>query len=231
MGKPRAVIYHFTNVSKIRPIVYKKEVQRIRRFAEQKGYMDPDEYIDKSLKKRERQQFDAMMANIDNYEAIIMKDFYHLSKATGACLSNLVYLNSIGVSVYTIEDGSFTFTEPPLSQRLRVAVYYCGLEIVGHSYGLQFEIMDLFVRSKTNWTVIDHYADLSGNKVDGSQTALRELIRNTDKYDLVMVQSFGDIHWRTAKFCKMRHLLQKDIYSMQENIFLPYRKEEIKDEV
>ena len=231
MEEPRAVLYHFTNVSEIRPIVYKKEVKRIRRFAELKGYPDPDEYIDKSLKRLERQQFDLMMEKISSYKAIIMKDFYHLSKNTGACMSNLVYLNSIGVNVYTIEDGSFTFTEPPLSQRLRVAVYYCGLEIIGHSHELQFEIMDLFIRSKTNWTVIDHYADLKGNKVDGSQTEIKELIKNADKYDLIMVKSFGDIHWRTSKFCKMRHLLQKDIYSMQEDIFLPYRKEEIRNEV
>ncbi len=231
MDKPKAALYHFTDVSEKRPIVYIKEVERIKRFAELKGYPDQDIYIDKSLKRLERRQFDLMMNNIGAYEAIIFKDFYHISKTTGACLSQLVYLNSIGVNVYTIEDGSFTFTEPPLSQKLRVAVYYCGLDIIGHSYELQFEIMDLFVTSKTNWTVIDHYADLNGNKVNGNQTELKGLIKNANKYDLVMVQSFGDIHWRTSKFCKMRHLLQKDIYSMREDIFLPYRKEEIRNEV
>ena len=99
MDKARAVLYHFTNKSEKRPLVYKKEVQRLREFAELMGYPDPDEYIDKSLKKLERSQFDMMMGKIENYEAIIMKDFYHISRNTRACMSNccvttMLYHNS-----------------------------------------------------------------------------------------------------------------------------------------
>ena len=70
--------------------------------------------------------------------------------------------------------------------------------------------------------IIDEYADTSGNKKDGNQKQLQELIKNHDKYDLILVQSFNDIHWRTAKFCKVRHQIQRDIYSMHEEMYLKY---------
>ena len=50
-------------------------------------------------------------------------------------------------------------------------------------------------------------------------------VGDKDQYDVVLVRSFGDIHWRTSKFCKIRHLVQKGIYSMHDEIYLPYEME------
>lgn len=222
MKEHKAAIYHFTDCGNIRPIVYQKEIDRIKQFAADIGYSDAEVYLDKSLKKKEQVQLQNLLQDISNYNALIMKDFYHLRKNTGAFMDDLITLSNRGVSIYTIEDGSFQLSTAPFEQPLRIALYYCGLEIVGRSIELQFEIMNYFVRTCTNWKIIDEYADTSGNKKDGNQKQLQELIKNHDKYDLILVQSFNDIHWRTAKFCKVRHQIQRDIYSMHEEMYLKY---------
>lgn len=222
MKEHKAAIYHFTDGGNIRPIVYQKELDRIKQFAADIGYSDAEVYLDKSLKKKEQVQLQNLLQDIRNYNALIMKDFYHLRKNTGAFMDDLITLSNRGVNIYTIEDGSFQLSTAPFEQPLRIALYYCGLEIVGRSIELQFEIMNYFVRTCTNWKIIDEYADTSGNKKDGNQKQLQELIKNHDKYDLILVQSFNDIHWRTAKFCKVRHQIQRDIYSMHEEMYLKY---------
>ncbi len=222
MKEHKAAIYHFTDCGNIRPIVYQKEIDRIKQFAADIGYSDAEVYLDKSLKKKEQVQLQNLLQDISNYNALIMKDFYHLRKNTGAFMDDLITLSNRGVNIYTIEDGSFQLSTAPFEQPLRIALYYCGLEIVGRSIELQFEIMNYFVRTCTNWKIIDEYADTSGNKKDGNQKQLQELIKNHDKYDLILVQSFNDIHWRTAKFCKVRHQIQRDIYSMHEEMYLKY---------
>lgn len=222
MKESKSAIYHFTDGSNKRPVVCEKEVIRIKKFASDIGFQGADLYLDRSLRKIDQLQLQKLLQNIEAYEALIMKDFYHLRKNTRAFMSDLIELGKKGVNVYTIEDGNFCLEEAPFEQPLKVAIYYCGLEIVGRSIELQFEIMEYFVKSCTNWKIVDEYTDVSGNKVDGNQKELQNLISNRDKYDIILVQSFNDIHWRTAKFCKIRHQIQKHIYSMHEDMFLRY---------
>lgn len=222
MKEVKAAIYHFTDRSAIRPIVYQKEVERLKQFASKLGYSDAEVYVDKSLKKRDQIHLRNLLNNSAEYQALIMKDFYHIKSNTGSFMDDLIALGKQGVDVFTIEDGSFQFDKAPFEQPLKVAIYYCGLEIVGRSIELQLEIMRCFIRTCTNWQLIDEYTDTAGNKVDSSQKEIWELVKNRHKYDIVLVQSFNDIHWRTAKFCKMRHHLQTDIYSMHEDVYLKY---------
>ena len=225
MGEGKAAVYHFTDGSQIRPVVYQKELERLKAFAQNAGYGDVDVFVDKTLRKCDQIQLERLMENVQAYKALILKDFYHLRKNTGICMSELVRLSKAGIKIHTLEDGGFRFTEPPFEQKRNIAVYYCGLEITGHSPDLQYEIMDLFIKEKTNWNLLHRYADLGGNKVNGNQKELQQLIRDKDQYDIVLVQSFGDIHWRTSRFCKIRHLVQKGIYSMHDEIYLPYEME------
>lgn len=218
----KAAIYHFTNGSESRPIIYKKELSRIKKFADHHGFSEPDIYLDKTLRKRDQDELKQLLNNIDTYDALIMKDYYHLRKNTGACFSELVRLANKNIKVFTMEDGSFKLSEPPFNDKKKVAIYYCGLEIVERSYEIQSEIMDLFISSKTSWTITDRYADVKGDRTDNNQPELTKLIKNINKYDVILVRSFVDLHWRTAKFCKIRHMLKKSIYSMQEETYLPY---------
>ena len=225
MGKGKAAVYHFTDGSQIRPVIYQKELERLKGFAHNAGYDEVDVFVDKTLRKCNQVQLEQLMENVYEYKALILKDFYHLRKNTGICISELVRLGKVGIAIHTLEDGGFRFTEPPLDQKRNIAVYYCGLEITERSLDLQYDIMDLFIKEKTDWNLFHRYADLDGNRVDGNQKELQRLIKDKGQYDIVLVRSFGDIHWRTSKFCKIRHLVQKGIYSMHDEIYLPYEME------
>ena len=96
MNESKAAIYHFTDGGSIRPIVYEKEVDRIRKFALNIGFTDTDLYLDKSLRKKDQLQLQALLQSIGNYEALIMKDFYHLRKNTGAFMNDLI---ALGISL------------------------------------------------------------------------------------------------------------------------------------
>lgn len=225
MGKARAAIYHCTDVSSKRPVVYQKELERIKGLASSMGYQDAVVYLDKSIKKKEQVQAVRLWEDISGYEALLMKDFSHLEKNTGEFISSLTRLARMGVKLYTVEDGSYAFEPPPFGKPLKAAAYYCAVGAAGYSAGLHFDVMDYFVRTHTKWELSGRYADMSGNIKDGSQGHLQELISDRNQYGIVLVQSFMDIHWRTAKFCTFRNQLQADIYSMHENLFLCYRKE------
>ena len=229
MENKKAAIYHFTDGGNIRPIVYTKEIERIKQFAVKAGYPDTEVYLDKSLKKKERLQFQKLMLEAKNFQALFLKDFYHIGKNTGAFMDDLISLSTQGVNVYTIEDGYFQLEPAPFEKPLKVAIYYCGLEITNRSIGFQYEVMEYFIQTCTKWQLIDEYADSFGNKSDKNQKQLQELIRNNYKYDIILVQSFNDIHWRTARFCKVRQQIQKDIYSMHEQIYLKF-EQEVKNE-
>ena len=141
MNEKRAVIYHFTKGSANRPIIYLKELERIKQFAAIVGYPDAEVYLDKSLRKKEQVQLQKLLFEMTDYQALIMKDFYHLRKNTGAFMNDLIALGNRGVNVYSLEDGNFKLEQAPFEQSLRVAIYYCGLEIVGRPIELQFQIM------------------------------------------------------------------------------------------
>lgn len=225
MNERQAAIYHFTKGGVNRTIIYRNEIERLKQFAARLGYPDAEVYLDKSITRIERTQLQKLMLEVADYQALILKDFYHLRKNTRAFMNDLITLANQGVNVYSLEDGSFQVEQAPFEQPLRVAIYYCGLEIIGRSIELQYQIMEYFIQTCTKWKLIDEYADNSGNRADANQVQLQRLIEKRDKYDIILVQSFNDIHWRTAKFCKVRHQIQRDIYSMHEEMYLRYEQE------
>jgi hypothetical protein len=77
-------------------------------------------------------------------------------------------------------------------------------------------VLRFFTSNKTAWKIIDQINDISLRQVDGDQFQLQELIANNAKYDLLLVKDVNDIHWRTAKFSKLREALNLSIYSLQE---------------
>ena len=73
----KAAIYHFTDGGSKRPIVYEKELNRVREYAASIGCDEVSVYLDKTLKKSEQHQLDKMLQEISHYDALVMKDFYH----------------------------------------------------------------------------------------------------------------------------------------------------------
>ena len=224
--KPKAAIYHFTNESKQRPKIYRDQLNALEEYAESVGLEVAAIYLDMSIKRSERSEFDRFLDNSGQYEALITKDFYHIAMNTGKCLSIMQQLRDNGLEIYSIENGIFTWEDIPSDKPLQVATYTCHfgtLNEMREIISVRNDILTLFVKKKTVWTIVDRYFDESLHQIDGEQKQLMELIKNRDNYDLLLVHNLNDVHWRTANFCRIREQLQLDIYSLQEG-FLAYRR-------
>lgn len=219
----RAAVYHFTDKSEKRPVVYQKDIDQLKTFASSLGYGEPDVYIDFTLRRCDQREHERLLSNAEQYKAVIAKDFYHLSKNTVPCLNMMSDLNNRGVQVITMLDGTFSFCPAPVRVRRSVALYYCGLEIT-RPVELQMEIMRAYVRNETDWDITGEYIDAKGNRSVKDQTDILRLINERDSYDLILARSFNDINWLVSKFCKYRNETRCDIYSLHEDVLLPYGK-------
>jgi DNA invertase Pin-like site-specific DNA recombinase len=224
-----AAIYHFTDGSEKRPKIYKDQLNRMEEFATSNGFTVTEIFCDRSLLQSEHPEFNRFLSCCEQFDVLITKDFYHISKNTAKCMSLMRELQEKGIQIYTLENGFFSWEDAPFDKPLRVATYCCRFGTANEMKEIvpvQNDILALFTHKKTNWTVVDQYFDESEHQNDGEQVQIMELLQNKDKYDLLLVHNLNDIHWRTANFCKARELLQLDIYSLQEG-FLKYNKETI----
>ena len=225
--KKKAAIYHFTDGSTKRPKVYHDQLNALQEYAISKGYTISEIFCDKSLLRYERSEFDRFLSCAEQFDALITKDFYHISKNTMKCMSLMQELRRKNIPIYTIDNGSFSWEEVPFDKPLKVATYCCRFGTPNEMKEIipvHNDIFTLFTTKKTNWTIVDQYFDESENQNDGEQIELMKLLQNKDKYDLILVHNLNDVHWRTANFCKIREQHQLDIYSLQEG-FLKYRKD------
>ncbi len=229
----KVAIYHFTNGSEKRPLINEKQMIALRKFASGYGSIEK-EYLDKSTKKCAQEEKQKLIEEIINYDVLITKDFYHISLNTGTCISLLQQFLMVGVETHSIEDGCFTFTDIPFEKELNVAIYHAKYEDIAPSVKqqkkgncitarTQVDVLQLFVKKKTKWKVIDVYIDEAQVQSDKNQRNLLALIENREKYDLVLCKDFNTIHWRTAKFCKRRNEMQLDVYSIKEG-YLKYER-------
>lgn len=220
-------IYHFTDKSSARPAIYQKQLDVLRDFAVSKGLEVEAVYCDKSLKVSESPEFERFMSEKHMYSALVTKDFYHIRKNTGKCIKILRELRDAGITVHTLENGLFSFEIEPFEAPLRVATYTYGDSNTRDVYAsilLQNDIYEHYVKTKTNWTLTKHYQDITTLQNDEEQVELMELIADRETYDIVLVNALCDIHWRTSRFCKIRELIGKPIYSLQDG-YLAYKKE------
>ncbi|MGN8773405.1 recombinase family protein [Candidatus Weimeria sp. HCP3S3_B5] len=177
--KRKAAIYHFTNESKQRPKIYRDQLEALREYAESVGLDVADIYCDMSLKRSERTEFDRFLANSNQYDVLVTKDFYHIEKNTGKCLGVMQQLRDNGLQIYSIENGIFTWEDAPFDKPLRVATYTCHFGTSNEMkevIPVRNDIFTLFTCKKTNWTVLDQYSDESLHQKDCEQIQMKELI-------------------------------------------------------
>lgn len=223
----KGVIYHFTDGSTKRPVVYQKQLKELEAFAESQGIEVVKTFVDFSLKKCEAPQLKAMMEEVEQYDVLILKGFYHLNKRTVTCFRDLLELHKKGIEVVTMDNGKFVFSEVPLNEELRVATYYSASKSnrgVEEAVKLEQDIFELFMKKKTSWTLTRHYADICNPHSDTEQVNLMELVKDSDSFDMLLTVSFCDMNGRTARFCKVREMMKKPIYSLKEG-YLVYAKE------
>ena len=222
----KAAIYHFTDKSTHRPKIYRDQLHALKVYAVSVGYDTIDVFCDRSLKRSERTEFDRFLSNAGDYDVLITKDFYHISKNTGKCMKILQFLKEQSVQVYTAENGAFSWNDPPFTEPLRVATYTCHYgtqDEIKNVVSLRNDICRLFIDHKTSWNLVNQFYDESSKQRDGEQIQMAELITHKDDYDMLLVHNLNDVHWRTANFCRIREQLGMDIYSLQEG-FLKYEK-------
>lgn len=223
-----AAIYHFTDESEKRPKIYMDQLNKLEEYAVSLGFTVIEIFCDKSLLRCEHPEFDRFLSSCEQFDILITKDFYHISKNTMKCMSVMKELLNKGIKIYTLENGNFTWAEASFDKKLRVATYNCRFGTpneLKQIIPVQNDILSLFIKKKTNWLIVDQYFDESEHQLDGEQVQLIKLIQNKNKYDLVVVHNLNDIHWRTANFCKVREQLQLDVYSLQEGLLKYTRKE------
>ena len=51
---------------------------------------------------------------------------------------------------------------------------------------------------------------------DGEQKKLHDLLKEANRYDLILVKKFNHFHWRTSMFFKLAQQAKIPIYSMME---------------
>ena len=224
----RGAIYHFTDKSEKRPVVCQKQLRELEQFAEKIGVDVEKVYCDFSLKKKDRTQFNLLLMDSYQYSALVTKDFYHISKNTAACMKLLRQFRASGIVVYTLENGVFDFSEVPYNKPLRVASYTHAdgmIRDVDSAIQIQQDIYSLFVKRKTSWTMVEQYSDVCHVQNDAEQEDLMRLVSNRNDFDILIVNNLNDIHWRTARFCKVREEIGKPIFSLQDG-YLMYKKEE-----
>ena len=220
----KVCIYHFSNANQ-RPIVNQKQMDLLQDFAASMGEVEKI-YLDFTLKQSEQIQRQQMIKEIANYDILVMKDFYHLARNTGACFGLLQAFSLQGVKIITMEDGSFSFQNAPFDKKFKVCVYHSKYkEDVDRTIETQINIFKTFVSHKTNWKIVDVFVDEANSQSDSVQTKIFKVIKNKEKYDLLLLKDFNSLHWRTAKFCRRRNELGLPIYSLKEG-YLPFQKGE-----
>lgn len=220
----KVCIYHFSNSNK-RPIVNQKQMDLLQDFAASMGEVEKI-YLDFTLKQSEQIQRQQMIKEISAYDILVMKDFYHLARNTGVCIELLQEFALQGIEVITMEDRSFSFQNAPFDKKLKVCVYHSKYkEDVDRTIETQINIFKTFVRHKTNWEIVNIFIDEANSQSDSVQTEIFKVIKNKEKYDLLLLKDFNSLHWRTSKFCHRRNELQLPIYSLKEG-YLPFQKGE-----
>ncbi len=181
----KAAIYHFTDKSTHRPKIYRDQLNSLKEFAVSAGFEVVDVYCDMSLKRCERTEFDRFLSCCGQYDALITKDFYHISENTGMCMSILKDLRNKGLKIFTPVNGSFLWEDSPLEKPLRVATYtshYGTLNEMKEVIPVKNDILKLFIDKKTAWTLTDQYYDQSLRQKDGEQVQLTKLLNNNAIY-------------------------------------------------
>ncbi len=214
----KTAVYHFTNSDGIR---YQKIIDEFKEYAKTKDLSIDEFFIDKTTLEYQHVEFNRFLSTSEQFDVLIVKDFYHICKKTLKCLSILKELLDKGIKIYSLKDGEIKFCNADFDKPLKVATYsrHWRPSVMSKPFvPLKTDILNLFVNKETNWFVVDQYYDECSDEKYNSQLQLMKLLENKDKYDLIIVNSLQELNHRTALFIKILYELNLDIYSLQEGL-------------
>ena len=222
----KACIYHFSANKKSK--VCSKHIAEITEYANRDGYSIGHVYVDGSLKQSEKVQHTRMLQEAAEYDKLFVRDLFHLNKWTVKAMAYVKSLQSKGVITSSMHTGDIILEsgQSKLLQPLKALFYHSKVNMADErKYETQKEIVELFCKEKTNWEIRDYiYEEFDRKSVDG-QPRLWSLGDISDKYDLMIVQSFARLDLATARFEKVARNLNVPIYAMQEGLLTIKRKE------
>lgn len=208
-------IYHITNQAKERPRIYTKCIDGLYEVSQLKGWGTPFLFQDFSLLKSEQIKYQEFKKHIDEYDILVVTDFYHIEDKLSRFISEIQSLEANGVAVESVKEGKIKhISDDFLKQELKVAIYDRWLDKADE--GLELERLKAFVKYKTNWKITGIYKESEKVETDLKQQELQRLLRESHKYDALLVRKFNCFHWRTSMFFKVAKKLNIPIYSMKE---------------
>lgn len=222
----KACIYHFSANPEAK--VCKNHVEEIKDYAAKQGHIIEKVYIDGTLKQSEKKEHVKMMKEAGNYSYVYFRDIFHLSKHTVTATSYIKELQQKGVTVSSMHSGEIVLDsgEEEYVFPHNVLFYHSKMDMADERvFETQKAIVELFCREKTNWTIMDYIYEESEKKSVRAQPKLWELGDISDRYDLIIVQSFARLDLRTARFEKIIASLNIPVYSLQEGLLTVRRKE------
>lgn len=212
-------IYHFS-ANKCRKNC-SSAMEKLYMFAESTGFTVEDTYLDGGLKTGEHNQLKDLLNGNKHYDAVVLRDLYHLNKWTNRMVEIVRQLNEKNCTVVSEKEGAFYLTdgEELFDKPLNIAFYHSHFgERDTRQYETQLEIVRLFCKEKTSWSIKDEFYDQAAKFNVKAQTELDRLIKCASEYDLLIVGSFARIDLRTARFMKLRAELGLDIFSLQQGL-------------
>ncbi len=219
----RAAIYHDTNKSAVRPIYTVKDFDALYTAAHQNGWAVVSAMIDDCRNKNGRGKFSLLKENLDRYDIIISKALFNIDIKTGQFIQTLLYFRNLNVRLFTLSMGETTiYTEENIREKKMKAVFYDSFSTTNDEMTLLREIINAFVRHKTNWELVWAYYEGHRVKKDEEQKILNDILKCQGSFDMLIVKSFNRVNARTARLEQVLSNLSKDkaIYSIEEGAYL-----------
>lgn len=99
----KAIIYHYHNVSEL-PTCLSRDLRILRLYAKEHNLEIIDEYIDKNTTKANSKLNELLSTNL-NYDVVLMKYGYYISRSTSQFLSFRKKLLDRNVKIITSAEG------------------------------------------------------------------------------------------------------------------------------
>lgn len=223
--KNRVAVYHNTGTKTSRVGVVEADIDQLYDFISKHiSWEYQGLYLDFGLTKSKQPQYVAVQNDMERYDILLAKSCFHIQAKTSTFWAHAMQFFSHNIRLETLVDGSINLrrTHTDFSEDYKVAIYHKQSDRKNGKC-LRVEVLESFVTLKTCWSVEEIYIDRD-DRYGSKQPELERLISEAARYDLIVVDDFAMIHFRTIKFMKFAKVLQKPIFSIKEGGIYKYEE-------
>lgn len=223
--KNRVAVYHNTGTKTSRVGIVEWDVDQLYDFISKHiQWKCQGLYLDFGLTKSKQPQYVAVQNDMQLYDILLAKSCFHIQAKTSTFWSHVMQFHNHNIRLETLVDGSIKLRRPhtEFSEDYKIAIYHKQSD-KDSGKCLRVEVLESFVTLKTCWSVEEIYIDRD-DRYGNEQPELDRLISEADMYDLIVVDDFATIHFRTIKFMKFAKVLQKPIFSIKEGGIYKYEE-------